>query len=247
MTKNMIVYPAIDIRGGQAVRLVEGDYNQETVFDADPVDPARRWAEGGAEWIHIVDLDGARDGVRANAAVISHIRKSVPLKLELGGGLRTMDDIHAVAELGIDRMIIGSAAISNPKLVTDAVAAYGDRIAVGLDARDGKLAAHGWIDQTDVDAIEAARRFTADGVRHFIFTDIRRDGKLMGPNLEALQEMIESVPAEIIASGGVGTLHDVLAIRETGAAGVIIGAALYRGTVTLPEVMAIAAGQESNA
>ena len=241
----MIVYPAIDIRGGQAVRLVEGDYNQETVFDTDPVDPANRWAKGGAEWIHLVDLDGARDGVRANADTIARIREAVPLKLELGGGLRTMEDIHAVADLGVDRMIIGSAAIAHPELVEEAVGIYGDRIAVGLDARDGKLAAHGWTSQTDVDAIEAARRFAEVGVAHIIFTDIRRDGRLAGPNLEALQEMIDAVPAQIIASGGVATLNDVDAIRRTGAAGVIIGAALYRGTVQLPEVLAIASKQES--
>lgn len=240
----MIVYPAIDIRGGQAVRLIEGDYNQETIFHADPVDAALRWADGGAEWIHVVDLDGARDGVRTNSSTISRIRESVPLKLELGGGLRTIEDVHAVAELGIERMIIGSAAISDPELVTEAVAAFGYRIAVGLDARDGKLAAHGWLNQTDVDAIEAAKRFTEVGVRHIIFTDIRRDGKLIGPNLEALQQMIDAVPAEIIASGGVGTLEDVAAIRDTGAAGVIIGAALYRGTVQLTQALTTADQQK---
>lgn len=240
----MIVYPAIDIRGGQAVRLVEGDYNQETVFDADPAEPARRWTEGGAEWIHIVDLDGARDGVRSNAGAIRRIRLESPAKLELGGGLRTMRDIDEVADLGIDRMIIGSAAIANPSLVLDAVSKYGDRIAVGLDARDGKLAAHGWIDQTDVDALEAARRFADSGVGHIIFTDIHRDGKLIGPNIEALRAMIDTVPANIIASGGVGTLNDVRHVRDAGAAGVIIGAALYRGAVTLPEVIRIATAEE---
>lgn len=240
----MIVYPAIDIRGGNAVRLVEGDYDQETVFDADPADPARRWADGGAEWIHIVDLDGARDGIRANADAIQRIREATTVKLELGGGLRTMKDLDEVADMGIDRMIIGSAAIANPSLVLDAVSKYGDRIAVGLDARDGKLAAHGWIDQTDVDALEAARRFADSGVANIIFTDIHRDGKLIGPNIEALRTMIESVPTNIIASGGVGTLNDVRRIRETGAAGVIIGAALYRGTVNLPEVIRIATAEE---
>lgn len=243
----MIVYPAIDIRGGQAVRLIEGDYNQETVYDADPVDAALRWAHGGAEWIHIVDLDGARDGVRANADVITRIRKTVPVKLELGGGLRSMDDLHAVAELGIDRMIIGSAAIENPGLVNDAVKAYGDRVAVGLDARDGKLAAQGWLDQTDVDAVEAARRFAGIGIRHFIFTDIRRDGKLMGPNLDALRKIIEAVPAEIIASGGIGTNADIVAVRDAGASGVIIGAALYKQTVRLADALRLAAAQETNA
>lgn len=242
----MIVYPAIDIRGGQAVRLVEGDYNQETVFDADPVDAAKRWHEGGATWIHIVDLDGARDGIRANSAAISRIRDSVPLKLELGGGLRTMEDIHAVADLGIERMIIGSAAISNPSLVSESVRIYGERIAVGLDARNGKLATRGWTDQTDVDAIATAQQFATEGVQHFIFTDIQRDGKLEGPNIEALQAMIDAVPANIIASGGIGTIQDVEAVRNTGAAGVIIGAALYRGTVDLKDALRTASRQEIN-
>lgn len=240
----MIVYPAIDIRGGQAVRLIEGDYSQETVFDTDPVDAANRWHEGGAKWIHIVDLDGARDGIRTNATAIARIREAVPLKLELGGGLRTMDDIHAVADLGIERMIIGSAAISNPSLVSEAVRIYGDRIAVGLDARNGKLATRGWLDQTDVDATATARQFAREGVQHFIFTDIQRDGKLEGPNIQALTAMIHAVPANIIASGGIGTIQDVEAVRETGASGVIIGAALYRRTVDLEDALKKASRQE---
>ncbi|HEV2074345.1 MAG TPA: 1-(5-phosphoribosyl)-5-[(5-phosphoribosylamino)methylideneamino]imidazole-4-carboxamide isomerase [Thermomicrobiales bacterium] len=240
----MIVYPAIDIRGGQAVRLVEGDYDQETVYDADPVDAARRWAEGGAEWIHIVDLDGARDGIRGNWEAISRIRAAVPVKLELGGGLRTMEDILAVADLGIDRMVIGSAAIDNPALVSQAVQLYGDRIAVGLDARDGKLAAKGWLEQTETNAIDAAQRFVEAGVCHFIFTDIRRDGKLIGPNLDALRKMIDSVQANVIASGGIGTNEDIRAVRETGAAGVIIGAALYKGTVQLADALRITAEEK---
>lgn len=236
----MIVYPAIDIRGGQAVRLVEGDYAQETVFDADPVDAARRWHASGAEWIHIVDLDGARDGTRANAEIIACIRRSVPVNIELGGGLRTLDDLQEVANLGVNRLIVGSAAVTKPDLVREAVDLLGDRVAVGLDARDGKLAAHGWLDQTDVDAIEAGKRFADMGVSHMIFTDIRRDGKLMGPNIAALEAMIEAVPAKIIASGGIGTAEDVRAVRDAGAAGVIIGAALYRGTVHLEEAIRIA-------
>ncbi len=240
----MIVYPAIDIRGGQAVRLIEGDYDQETVYDADPVVAARRWADGGSEWIHIVDLDGARDGIRGNSEAISRIRAAVPLKLELGGGLRTMEDIRAVADLGIDRMVIGSAAIDNPGLISEAVHIYGDMIAVGLDARDGKLAAKGWLAQTDTNAIDAARHFAEAGVRHFIFTDIRRDGKLIGPNINALKHMIDSVQANIIASGGIGTNDDIRAVRETGAAGVIIGAALYKGTVHLADALRISAEED---
>ena len=236
----MIVYPAIDIRGGRAVRLVEGDYDRETVFDADPVDAALRWAGNGAEWIHIVDLDGARDGERLNAAVINRIRDAVDCKLQLGGGIRTIDDVNAVSGLGIDRIVIGSAAVTNPELVAQAVGRLGSGVAVGLDARDGKLATQGWREQTDVNAVDAAKRFAAEGVDHFVFTDIRRDGKLQGPNLDALQEMIESVPANIIASGGISSIEDIAAVHRLGAAGVIVGAALYHNRISLTDALSIA-------
>jgi phosphoribosylformimino-5-aminoimidazole carboxamide ribotide isomerase len=240
----MIVYPAVDIRGGKAVQLVEGDYSRETIFDADPVDAARRWADAGATWIHIVDLDGARDGVRANQDAIARIRKAVNVKLELGGGLRTMDDLDAMYALGIDRLVIGSAAVTNPKLVTKAVVRFGGLIGVGLDARDGKLASHGWLDQSDVDALEAARRFAVEGVEHVIFTDIRRDGNMQGPNLDALKEMIDTVPANVIASGGISSLQDLEAVQDLGAAGAIIGSALYKGAIGLPDALAMAAGKD---
>lgn len=236
----MIVYPAIDIRGGHAVRLVEGDYDQETVFDADPVDAARRWADAGAEWIHIVDLDGAREGKRRNARVIGRIRDAVDCNLQLGGGIRTMDDIDDVLDLGVDRVVIGSAAVTHPELVAIAVERVGSAIAVGLDARDGKLATHGWREQSDVSALAAARRFAEDGVDQVIFTDIGRDGRLEGPNLGALREMIAGVPVDVIASGGISSLDDVRAVRDLGAAGVIIGAALYHKKFTLAEAIAVA-------
>lgn len=236
----MIVYPAIDIRGGHAVRLVEGDYDRETVFDADPVDAAQRWAKDGAEWIHIVDLDGARDGTRQNSGVISRIRETVDCKLQLGGGIRTMGDIDEVVALGVNRVVIGSAAVTDPGLVTAAVKRMGARIAVGLDARDGKLATHGWREQTDVSALETACRFAADGVEHVIFTDIGRDGRLEGPNLAALREMVEGVPINVIASGGISSLDDVASVRDLGVAGVIIGAALYHQKFTLADALAVA-------
>jgi phosphoribosylformimino-5-aminoimidazole carboxamide ribotide isomerase len=236
----MIVYPAIDIRGGKAVRLVEGDYDRETVFDADPVDAARRWVDNGAEWIHIVDLDGARDGQRLNANVIQRIRDAVGCKLQLGGGIRTMEDVNAVAALGIDRIVIGSAAVTNPELVIEAVRKLGTGVAVGLDARDGMLATQGWREQTDVRAVDAAKHFATEGVEHVIFTDIRRDGRLQGPNLEALQEMIESVPVNVIASGGISSIEDIAAVNRLGAAGVIIGAALYHDRISLTDALSIA-------
>jgi phosphoribosylformimino-5-aminoimidazole carboxamide ribotide isomerase len=183
---------------------------------------------------------GARAGQRLNADVISRIRESVDCRLQLGGGIRTMEDVASVAALGIDRIVIGSAAVTHPELVSSAVGEFGSAIAVGLDARDGKLATQGWKEQTEVLAVEAAQRFAANGVEHFIFTDIRRDGRLEGPNLQALREMIEQVPANIIASGGISSLEDVTAVRDLGSAGVITGAALYHRKFTLPEALAIA-------
>jgi phosphoribosylformimino-5-aminoimidazole carboxamide ribotide isomerase len=170
----------------------------------------------------------------------------VTSKLQLGGGIRTINDVEAVASLGIDRVVIGSAAVTNPDLVRHAVQRLGTGVAVGLDARDGKLATQGWREQTDVAAIEAARAFAADGVQHFVFTDIRRDGKLEGPNLEALREMIDSAPANIIASGGISSLDDVAAVRNLGAAGVIIGAALYHQQFSLRDALDVAAQESSS-
>lgn len=236
----MIVYPAIDIRGGKAVRLVEGDFAQETTFDADPAEAARRWEALGAEWIHIVDLDGARDGERANRDAIERIRAAVTTRLQLGGGLRTADDLREVRAIGIDRMVIGSAAIHDPGMVEAAIGAYGDAITVGLDARDGKLAAAGWLDQTDIDALGLARRFANVGLARVIFTDIRRDGRLDGPNLDALSEMVEGLSIEVIASGGVGSLSDIRHVRDCGVAGIIIGAALYHHRVSLADAIAVA-------
>lgn len=236
----MILYPAIDIRGGRAVRLVEGDYARETVYDADPVDAAIRWTESGAEWIHIVDLDGARDGRRTNRDAINRIRNAVNCHIQLGGGLRTMLDLHAVDELGVDRMVIGSAAVTDPDLVADAVTSFGSRIAVGLDARNGKLATNGWKDQTDIDVVDAALQFAGIGIEHVVFTDILRDGVMGGPNLEALEHMIRTVPANIIASGGISSLDDIRAVRNVGAAGVIIGSALYKRAFALADALACA-------
>lgn len=233
----MILYPAIDIRGGQAVRLREGDFAQETIFDADPADAAVRWADGGAHWLHIVDLDGARTGAPVNHAAIRRIRERVDVKLQLGGGIRTARDIAAALALGMDRVVLGSVALTAPDVVRDAVQHHGAAIAVGLDARDGKLAANGWVEQSDASALDVAQQLAGVGVETFVFTDIHRDGLLQGPNLAALREMIGAVPANIIASGGVASLGDLGAIRETGAAGAIIGRALYDGRINLNEAL----------
>ena len=229
----MIVYPAIDIRGGRCVRLVEGDFARETAFDADPVDAARRWADRGAAWLHVVDLDGAVAGEPVSLDAVGRIRAAIDLPIQLGGGLRTIDHLAAVFDLGVDRAILGTAALRSRALVEAGVDRWGERIAVGLDARDGKLAANGWLDQTEVQARDAARSLQAAGVRRFVFTDIRRDGTLAGPNLVALRDLIDTLDAAVIASGGIGSLEDVRAVAAAGAEGVIVGRALYDGRIDL--------------
>lgn len=229
----MIVYPAIDLRGGQCVRLVEGDFDRETAFDADPAEAARRWADAGAEWLHVVDLDGARTGKPVNGEAIRRIRQAIAIPMQLGGGLRRREHLDAAIDLGIDRVILGTAAIADHDLVRDAVATYGDHVAVGLDARNGHLAAAGWLEQTDVSAILLAERLRELGVQHFIVTDIARDGTLKGPNLGQLAEMVDVLGTGVIASGGVGTVDDIGRIAETGADGAIVGRALYDGRVNL--------------
>lgn len=233
----MILYPAIDIREGKAVRLVEGDFDRETTFDADPVDAARRWHAAGAEWIHIVDLDGARSGAGANLDAIIRMREAIPCKLQVGGGIRSMDTIAAVLSSGIERVILGSIAVTDPFLVIDALEAHGAAIAVALDARDGKLATSGWETQTEANAFEVGAAMGEAGVEHIIFTDIRRDGTLMGPNVEALRQMVQSTNSGVIASGGIGSNEDVIELEHTGVAGVIVGRALYDGRIELRDLL----------
>ena len=249
----MIIYPSIDIRDGRCVRLVEGDFARETVYDDDPVQVAARWSEAGAEWIHVVDLDGSLQRRPVSIDIIASIRADVParVRLQVGGGIRTMAHLEKVFAVGVDRAVLGSVAIDDPDLVATAVGQFGDRIAVGLDARDGFLAANGWIDQTTVAASDLAVRLSDVGVRTFIFTDIARDGTLAGPNLAALTAMAIAVgdgdesrtfrPDEgLIASGGVADIGDVPAVAVTGAAGMIIGRALYDGRIDLAEAIALA-------
>jgi phosphoribosylformimino-5-aminoimidazole carboxamide ribotide isomerase len=235
----MILYPAIDIRGGRCVRLIEGDFDRETAYDSDPATAARRWVEAGAEWLHVVDLDGAVEGRPVNREAVGRIRASVDVSIQLGGGLRRLTDLEEAFDAGVDRVILGTVALRDPELVNSAVARWGDRIAVALDARDGRLATDGWLGQTDTRAVEVALRLAERPVRHFVYTDIRRDGTLSGPNLQALGELIEKVDADIIASGGIASLEDIKAVAGAGASGAIIGRALYDGRVDLTEAAAL--------
>lgn len=240
----MIVYPAIDIRGGRCVRLVEGDFGRETAYDSDPAVAARRWAAAGAEWLHVVDLDGAIAGTPINREAVARIRAAVETPIQLGGGLRLLTDLEAALDAGIDRVVLGTVALQDPELVISAVARWGERIAVALDARDGRLATGGWLGQTDSRAVEVAERLARSRVRHFIFTDISRDGTLSGPNIGSLRELVDAVDAAVIASGGVATLDDIRAVAEAGAAGVIVGRALYDGRIELADAIATARARD---
>jgi len=235
----MILYPAIDIRGGRCVRLIEGDFDRETAYDSDPSSAARRWVEAGADWLHVVDLDGAVDGKPINRETVAHIRGSVDVSIQLGGGLRRLTDLEEAFAAGVDRVVLGTVALRDPELVSSAVTRWGDRIAVALDARDGRLATDGWLGQTDASAIEVAQRLAERRVRHFVYTDIRRDGTLSGPNLDALDELIEKVDADVIASGGIASLEDIKAVMAAGATGAIVGRALYDGRIDLGEALAL--------
>jgi phosphoribosylformimino-5-aminoimidazole carboxamide ribotide isomerase len=240
----VILYPAIDLRDGRCVRLIEGDFDRETRYDADPAAAARRWVDAGAQWLHVVDLDGAVAGKPVNFVPISHIRESVDVPIQLGGGLRRIADIEAAFAAGINRAVLGTAALREPELASAAIARWGDGIAIALDTRDGLLATDGWLGQTTTSPIDAARDLAERGGRHFIFTDIRRDGTMRGPNLAGLRALTSAIDAEIIASGGIATLEDIRDAREAGAKGAIIGRALYDGRIDLTEAIAIAASLE---
>lgn len=243
----MIVYPAIDLRNGRCVRLVEGDFARETVFDADPVDAALRWTAAGADWLHVVDLDGAVAGEPVNTDAIRRIRAAVNIPIQLGGGLRREEHLVATFDSGIDRAVLGTAILRSPALISSAVDRWGERIAVALDARNGRLATAGWLEQTETLAEEVAVRLHADGVRRIIFTDIARDGTLIGPNILALRSLIDIVDLAVIASGGVGSLADVVAIAETGADGVVVGRAIYDGRLRLSEAITASASVRASA
>ena len=230
----MQIIPAIDIKDGRCVRLYQGDYDRMTVFDNDPVAVARRWAELGAERLHVVDLDGAKSGRPLNAQVVFAIVRAVDIPVELGGGLRDRATVDAALNLGVDRVILGTAALSTPELIDELVAAYDGRIAVGVDARHGWVAVHGWQETSPIYATDFVRQMGQLGVQHVIYTDIIRDGTLRGPNVETLARLVALGGPAVIASGGVGSVHDLLRLARAGAAGAIIGQALYTGAIHLP-------------
>ncbi len=241
------VIPAIDLQGGRCVRLVQGDFDQSTVYGDDPAAMARRWEAAGASRIHVVDLDGAKQGSPRQLTVVDQIVKAVRVPVQLGGGLRTAEDIAAALAVGVDRVMVGTKAIEDPAFVNVVLERFGERVGIGIDAKDGRVAVRGWVDVSDVDALDLARSMAERGVRTIVYTDIARDGMLTGPNVDAMRRMAEAVPSvAVIASGGVGKPADILDLTETGTVGVIVGKAIYTGNVDLAQAIhAVAARHRS--
>lgn len=241
------VIPAIDLRGGKCVRLFQGDYARETVYSDDPVGVARRFAEAGVPRIHVVDLDGAAAGKPVNAAIVQAIASGVTTPIETGGGLRSLAAIETMLRAGATRVILGTAAAEDEDLVREAVRQHGEAIAVGVDARAGMVATHGWRQGGTIPTTALMQRMYALGVRRFIYTDIARDGALEGPNLTAIREAMAATPAAVIASGGVSSLADVRALMALGVEGAIIGKAVYTGAVDVRQAVTLARGGEEQA
>ena len=239
----MIIFPAIDIRGGKCVRLLKGDFNQETVFSDSPADMARKWQAQGAEYLHLVDLDGALAGSSQNLNAIEEILQAVDIPTELGGGIRSMEQIDQLLAMGITRVILGSVAVKNPDLVREACAKYGERIVVGIDAKDGIVAVEGWGKSGNIGVIELAQKMKEAGVKTIIYTDISRDGTLSGVNVEATVKLAQESGVKIVASGGVKSLEDIKALKKqeaVGIEGVIAGKSIYMGTLDLTAAIKIA-------
>lgn len=237
----MILYPAIDIRGGQAVRLLQGDYAHETVYDADPVDAAKRWADEGAEFLHVVDLDGARAGEPQNLDAIRRITAAVECPIQVGGGLRDADSVAAALRAGAARVVIGTAALRDPKFLDEALAAHGEAVVVSVDTRGGKVSLSGWTETSDVDAPDAVADLTKRGVQRFLCTAIEVDGTMEGPAIDQLNEIAAATSAQVIASGGVGDLSHLEQLKRDGASnleGAIVGKALYEKKFTVAEGIA---------
>jgi len=230
----MILYPAIDLKDGQAVRLVHGDMDRATVFNDDPAAQAMSFVDAGCDWLHLVDLNGAFAGNPVNAAPVEAILKATKTPAQLGGGIRDMATIDMWLSKGLARVILGTVAVENPNLVRDAARAFPGQVAVGIDARAGKVATKGWAEETDVDATDLARSFEDAGVAAIIYTDINRDGAMGGPNIPATEALARAVSIPVIASGGVSSLEDLKALKDTGVIkGAISGRALYDGAIDL--------------
>lgn len=237
----MIVLPAIDLKDGKCVRLQKGDFDTTHQVSENPINTAMAFKKAGAEYIHMVDLDGAKSGKRKNADIVHRIVRLTGLKVELGGGIRSMRDLQEIQKMGVYRMVIGSAAVTNEAFLTDAISEYGDKIAVGIDALEGRARTHGWLEDSGEDAVTFARRVEQKGVKTIIYTDIDTDGMLTGPSTDQLEKLREVLSCTIIASGGVSNLEDIQQLRDIGMDGAIVGKACYTGNINIHEAIREAA------
>jgi len=244
----VILYPAIDLKDGQCVRLVRGDMAQATVFNAEPADQARRFAEAGAAWLHVVDLNGAFEGRPVNASAVEAILGAINRPVQLGGGIRSMATIEGWLAAGVARVVLGTVAVKDPALVRAACKAWPGKVALGIDARGGRVAVEGWAEVSEIEARDLALRFEDAGAAAIVYTDIDRDGVLQGPNVAATAALAKAVATPVIASGGVSSIADLQALAaEPGIAGAIVGRALYDGRVDLAQVLAALAGERAEA
>ncbi|MFD2760050.1 1-(5-phosphoribosyl)-5-[(5-phosphoribosylamino)methylideneamino]imidazole-4-carboxamide isomerase [Lentibacillus juripiscarius] len=232
----MILLPAIDIRGGNCVRLTQGDYRQETIYSDSPASIAKQWEDQQADYLHVVDLDGAKTGTAANAETIREIVQTIQIPVQIGGGIRSIDTLQTYLSAGADRVIIGTAAIHHMDFLKEAVASFGDNIAVSIDARNGFIATDGWTETSDVKAIDLMKELETIGVSTIIYTDILKDGMLKGPNFEELNAINCATNIQVIASGGISSLEDVNRLKEMDLYGAIIGKALYDGTLSFTNI-----------
>ena len=236
----MILYPAIDLKDNQAVRLLRGNMDKTTVFNTHPADQAKKFADSGCSWLHLVDLNGAFSGKPVNTTSVKQILKSVNISTQLGGGIRSLETVEYWLDQGVTRVILGTAAIENPEFVCEAARLYPDQIVVGIDAVNGKVATQGWVKETNFNPKEIASFFEDAGVAAIIFTDIDRDGAMQGPNTDATTQLAEAISIPVIASGGISSLEDLMTLRNTGViSGVISGRALYDGTIKLSQALEI--------
>lgn len=229
----MIIYPAVDIKDGKCVRLIQGRFDNVTSYSDNPVDMAFEWESMGAEYLHVVDLDGARKGIPVNYKTIENIVSRLQIPVQMGGGIRSVQTIENMLDMGINRVIIGTSAVNQPGFAREVFKLYSSKIAVGIDSKEGKVAIEGWEKTSETEAVEFAKKMEKAGACTIIYTDIARDGMLKGPNFDAMKEMADEVDIDVIASGGVSSLNDIKKLKQTGVSGVIIGKALYTGDINL--------------
>ena len=234
----MKLFPAIDIKDKKAVRLSQGDFNQQTIYHNNPLEVAQQFETSGSVWLHMVDLDGAKDGISKNVEISREIISHTNLRVQLGGGIRSAENVKAWLDIGLNRVIIGSAAVGNLDFVAELVKEYGEKICVGVDAKDGKVATHGWLTDSGIDSFEFCQQLEKIGVQTIVYTDIAKDGMMQGPNFAAYEKLHAKTNLQIIASGGVSSLEDIKKLAKIGLYGAILGRSLYEGAFTLEEAIA---------